>query len=469
MFKTFRGRLTFSFLAVILTVMVLISIFLLNLLEQYYLAYQKEILVNSGNLAAELFSGYLRGGSDLVLLSGLAENFSRQIGARVIVVSKSGMVIGDSVRVGGRLGTPLEREEVLKALEGGTGCSVQYSSFSEQWVMQVAVPLKEAESISGVVFLSYPLKGIYRILTEARYYLLIMTLVAVVVVGVLGAILARYFTRPIEELTLAAQEMAKGNLQQKIKVDSRDEIGRMAQQFNIMAERLNKMTKHLRSFAENVSHELRTPLTSVSLLVKSLREYSMPAEQQHEFLKDIDKETDRLVQLVEDLLDLTRLDKDETYIRKEKVDLKRLLVEVGSKMRPRAERQGHELKVEIEPGLSQVWSSAERLKQVIYNLLDNAIKYTPEPGKIELCAYSQDGEVVIKVVDTGRGIPSADLPHIFERFYRVNKGRSRDLGGTGLGLSICKEIVEALGGKIWVESVEKVGSIFYFTIPETLS
>ncbi len=195
----------------------------------------------------------------------------------------------------------------------------------------------------------------------------------------------------------------------------------------------------------------------------------MPAEQQHEFLKDIDKETDRLVQLVEDLLDLTRLDKDETYIRKEKVDLKRLLVEVGSKMRPRAERQGHELKVEIEPGLSQVWSSAERLKQVIYNLLDNAIKYTPEPGKIELCAYSQDGEVVIKVVDTGRGIPSADLPHIFERFYRVNKGRSRDLGGTGLGLSICKEIVEALGGKIWVESVEKVGSIFYFTIPETLS
>lgn len=464
-FRSIRARLTLTFLAVILAVMVIISFFLYNLLERYYLNHLQESLARTGNSAAEFVAGHLRDQMEPARLSGLAEIFNRQARARVIFVNREGTVVGDSARIGALIGQKLERDEVAAAFQGGVGVSVQYSAKSQQKVMQVAVPVVDNGELVGAVFLSASLQEIYQILEDIQRFLLLTTLVAMIVVGGGSIILAKSFTGPIELLTAAAAEIAEGKLDQQIEARSSDEIGRLAKQFNVMAARLHYITGNLKNFASNVSHELRTPLTSLSLLVKSLKEYSMEAEQRREFLEDMDKELERLILLVNDLLELTRLEQMKES-RQEPFSFTALIQEVLDQAAPRIERQEMRLIAdELPPDTLKLVGSPLQVRQVLHNLLDNAIKYTSPGGWIRVSAEVPEKEVLVKVEDTGCGIPAKDLPHIFERFYRVDPARSRQAGGTGLGLAIAREIVEAHGGRIWAESSPGKGSTFYFTLP----
>jgi len=188
------------------------------------------------------------------------------------------------------------------------------------------------------------------------------------------------------------------------------------------------------------------------------------ADEQKDFIEDINHETQRLIYLVEDLLELTR--RQEVADKREILSLKVILEEVLDLTRPRVERKGLKLFSEIPGDLPCMYISSEDLKRVFFNLLDNAIKYTPTGGWLKLSAENKPDQIMITVQDTGCGIPEEAIPYLFERFYRVDKARSRYLGGTGLGLAICKEIVERYGGSIGVlETREGLGSTFFFTLP----
>ncbi len=464
MIKSIRLRMTITYLLLILAVMLATGIVLHNMLEQHYLSTEEENLQRTGGLVAELVSTYLREEADPVLLSSVAESFSRQIDARVIIVGPQYLVLGDSVRIGGRLGTQLEREEIESALEGQIGQTVQYSQQSEQWVLQVAVPVGlEEEAPTGAVFLSASLEPVYEALSTIRSFMFVSTLLALILAGTLAVLFAHHLTVPIKRLTEAARQMAEGDLEQNIPVTSGDEIGQLAEQFNIMAEKVKGMNQRLTRFVGDVSHELRTPLASINLCLQSLQNYEMEPQEQKEFLEDISQETQRMIYLVEDLLELTR--RQEVADQKDIVPLRLVLNEVLETTIPRAERKGLLFFSEIEEELPLLQISAEALKRVLLNLLDNALKFTEEGGRVKLSAYREDETVQITVEDTGSGIPEESLPHVFERFYRVDKARSRFLGGTGLGLAICKEIVEHYGGEIGVTSLEGEGSTFFFTLP----
>lgn len=463
MFKSITLRMTITYLLLMVAVMLATGLILLNMLENYYLTSEENNLMRTGQLASELMSSYLREDPDLVFLSNLAENFSRQIHARVLIVSPQKQVLGDSVRIGGLMGVKLDRSEIEEALQGKKGRSIQYSKQSDQWVLQVAVPVKENEQPLGAIFLSASLKHVYQTLTAIRRFLVLSTLVAMVFAGSLVVMFAHHMTGPIKELTNAAQQMAEGELDQRIPVNTRDEIGRLAQQFNIMASRVKEMNQRLTRFVADVSHELRTPLASILLCLQSLQDYDMKPEEQKEFLEDINQEAQRLTYLVEDLLELTR--RQEVADKREIVAVKELLEEVLDATLPRLERKDLELFTEIPWELPNLYISPDGLKRILYNLLDNAIKYTPSGGWLKVIAAEEEGKVRITVQDTGCGLPDEALPHIFERFYRVDKARSRHMGGTGLGLSICKEIVELYGGEIGVESRLEEGSSFFFAIP----
>ncbi len=488
-----------SFLAIVLVVMLAVGFVMYNMLERYYVNYQKEIMSRSGNLAAAFVRGYLTETEevDSVRLSSLAENFSMQSypQSRIIILDRTGRVVGDSLRVGGMLGDIMSGDEVQTALGGETGFSVRYSENLEYWVMQVAVPVmvhtpgdlsednsEEASAHEsdadreesarpdnmsrGVVFLSASLEEIHGILADIRLYLIWSTLAAVVLATIASFFLARRFTEPLALLSIAARNMAEGEFEQRISVDSKDEIGQLAGQFNFMAERINYMTRNLKSFAANVSHELRTPLTTVNLLIKSLQEHEMSPEQQQEFLLDIEKETERLTNLVTDLLELTKLESFRAKEQKKQFSLRTVLLELLEQMAPWFEKARISFISDIPLAVMPVAGSPIQVRQVIYNLADNALKYTQPGGRVVLSAHEEDDKVIVRVVDTGRGIPENKLSYIFERFYRVDEARSRDHGGIGLGLAIVKEIVEAHGGDISVESEEGTGSVFTVVFPK---
>jgi signal transduction histidine kinase len=468
-FHSIRSRLTVTFLAIIAAVMIITSFFLYNLLERYFFNSMQDSLTRSGFEIARNVAGYLREQTDTPRLSKYAEDSSRLAGGRVIFINRQGVVIGDSVRVGGLLGQTLDREEIAMAMEGEVGSSILVSERTGQRVMQVAVPiLEEGSEPLGVVFLSASLQEIYGgeqvrgILKDLRLYLLLATLVAVAVVGGGSVILARRFTGPLEVLAKAASRMGEGELDQQIKVSSRDEIGNLADQLNIMAARLNYYTSNLKHFASNVSHELRTPLASLSLITKSMKDYEMDSEQQQEFLEDMDQELDRLIALVHDLLELTKL--EEGNKQYDTFCLVELLREITRQLRPRFDRQDIRLITDLPPFPVWVNGSPPQLRQAIHNLLDNALKYTSSGGWVRVSLWREKDQVTVKIEDTGSGIPETDLPNIFERFYRVDHARTREMGGTGLGLAIVKETIFSHGGRIWVESEEGKGSAFFFTL-----
>ena len=235
---------------------------------------------------------------------------------------------------------------------------------------------------------------------------------------------------------------------------------------------LRRLQRIRREFIDNLSHELRTPLTTVSLLAETLQREAegaggvVPAKMRERIAK-IEIETGHLVQMVNELLDLSRIEGGGTFQLADGVDMSRLAAGSAERLRLFAERQGVTFRFETQPGLPPIRGDAARLGQVVVNLVHNAVKFSPDGGEITIRTSLQDGEVVTSVEDHGVGIPRVARDRVFERFYKVDRARLRAEagGGTGLGLAIARHVVEGHGGRIWVVSEEGVGSTFSFALP----
>jgi len=228
---------------------------------------------------------------------------------------------------------------------------------------------------------------------------------------------------------------------------------------------LRRLEEVRKQFVANASHELRTPLTSIKMMTETLLAGAKDTpEARDRFLSVIALETDRLVALVNDLLDLSRIESGGAQLHPEPVSVRDLVEEVREEMQPKAEERGQTLHTAALDGL-QVLADPAALRQILLNLVDNAVKYTPAGGKVEIAAAAAGDRTLISVRDTGIGIPRADIHRIFERFYRVDKARSRQLGGTGLGLAIVKHLLEAQHATITVESELNRGSTFTLSLP----
>ncbi len=227
--------------------------------------------------------------------------------------------------------------------------------------------------------------------------------------------------------------------------------------------RIRRLETVRRDFVSNISHELRTPLASLKALVDTLRDGALddpPAA--HRFLDRMDTEVDAMTQMVQELLELSRIESGQVPLRLQPVLVAEVVTPPTERLRPQAERAGLRLSLDVPSSLPPVLADAERVQQVVTNLVHNAIKFTPAGGEVTVAASAMQGEVIISVRDTGVGIPTADLPRIFERFYKADRARRR--GGTGLGLAIAKHIVQGHGGRLWAESREGHGSTFYFSL-----
>jgi two-component system phosphate regulon sensor histidine kinase PhoR len=223
-----------------------------------------------------------------------------------------------------------------------------------------------------------------------------------------------------------------------------------------------------RDFVANASHEIKTPLTAIRGFAETLLSNELPAQDARSYLEIILRHSERLARLVEDLLELSRLESGKFTLEPEPLDVGVLTAKLCRELEPRLRERGISVRVSAE-GAPRAFADARAVEQILQNLLDNAIKYSDPEREIEVRVAKDGDDVRIDVVDQGLGIPEADRARIFERFYRVDRGRSREQGGTGLGLSIVKHLVQASGGEVWVESTPGVGSTFAFTLPSNFT
>ena len=295
--------------------------------------------------------------------------------------------------------------------------------------------------------------------------LMYAALAAMIVAVALSLYLSRNVIAPVRAMSVATQRIADGRYDERVQARGEDELAQLARRFNQMAEKLDQVESMRRRLIGDVSHELRTPLTAIKGSMEGLMDGVLPATQ--DTFQQIHAEADRLNRLVDDLQELSRVEARAYELHIQPVDVSSLMRTVIKRLAYQAESKHIILDFELAPGLPPVMADEDRAVQVLTNLTGNALQYTPENGKVTIAAKRINHEVQVSVRDTGIGIAPEHLSHIFDRFYRVDKSRSRRAGGgSGIGLTIARALVEAHGGRIWAESAgDGLGCTFTLTLP----
>jgi signal transduction histidine kinase len=279
----------------------------------------------------------------------------------------------------------------------------------------------------------------------------------------LGLILTWQLTDPLRKLQTAAQGIASGDLSQRVDIKSKDEIGRLGQAFNEMAENLARAEDLRRNMTADIAHELRSPLAVMQGNLEAILDGVY--EPSEDNVASIHQQAILLSRLVDDLQELALADAGQLRIERESVDLAEVIQRTATESRARAQSEGISIGVDVPADLPLLSADPQRISQVLGNLLDNAIRHSPEGGSVTIRARTEGDAVQVDVVDQGPGLSPEELSLVFERFYRGDKARTRATGGAGLGLAIVKQLIEAHGGRVWAESTQGQGAIFSFTLP----
>ncbi|MCL4294439.1 MAG: HAMP domain-containing protein [Anaerolineae bacterium] len=300
-------------------------------------------------------------------------------------------------------------------------------------------------------------------LAAVNHFVLIGALMAGAIAGLVTLVLSHRIVRPIELLTAAARRMERGDLTGRVSVRSDDEIGQLASAFNAMADGLARLEQLRRQMVGDVAHELRTPLTNIRGYLEAARDGLVRPDPA--LVDNLYEEAMLLNRLVDDLQELALAEAGQLHLECRPVDVGEVARTATQAIRPQAEAAGLELSLDLPSDLPPVVVDPHRIGQVLRNLLNNALEFTPPGGQITLTARLDGSWVCLEVGDSGPGITSEQLPFVFERFYRADPSRARATGGAGLGLAIVKQLVEAHGGRVWVKSTPGTGAWFGFTLP----
>jgi two-component system OmpR family sensor kinase len=331
-------------------------------------------------------------------------------------------------------------------------------------VIYSAASITGDNGVAGAVILSMSVQPLMERIWQLNAILTLTTIIIAVIAVVFNFLVSGAIIRPVRSLIDNTRRIGQGDFSHRVRVRGRDELAQLASTFNSMTDKLEALDRSRSQFVSNASHELKTPLAAIKILAESLLNTDSPdPAMAREFLGDINAEVDRMSRLIEDLLTLVNRDEG-SEMPMEPVNFSELVGDVMTKLSLLAATKSITLEPDLSPGIT-VWGDPVALEQMAVNLADNSIKYTPDRGRVVVSLRYDNDHVLFSVEDNGIGIEPEHLPHIFDRFYRVDKARSRQTGGTGLGLSIVKSIVQSHNGDVQVSSSPGIGTTMTVTLP----
>ena len=452
-----------------LVTLVLVGYYVLNSMTGYLYSEQKTNVTAMANMVSSFAPNYMSEDGEKVdeRFGKFVKDVIGDTKMRVLVLNRDCMVIFDSQNNLNLLGKAQVKPSVLTAVGGKSG---YYQFYNDDRIitMDAAAPILQSGNVTGVVNIVCVTDNItaFGDATESNIWLI--TLVVSILVGLLIFFVVNLIVGRIVGFTNKITSMSSdGILDEKLDIRGNDEISKLAVAFNDMSEKVLNLEHKRVEFVSNASHELKTPLSSIKLMADSIIQTpDIDIDYVREFLIDMNNEVDRLNRIVNKLLYITKMDTDSEKLEQgmDVVSLSEILAGIEKNLLPIANRDEITLHFECDDSL-YVLANKDMLWQGIYNVVDNAIKYSNEFGKVEVSAKSEKGKIIIKIKDSGMGISSEEINKIFERFYRVDKARSRATGGTGLGLSIAQAAVVFHGGTISVKSELGEGSVFTIVLP----
>ena len=382
---------------------------------------------------------------------------------RVLVTDSAGLVLYDTETRGSLLGQSCAFPQVLDALVwGNISCRFRYDTLA--FSSEAAAPVMSYGSVIGSVYLHERDTDQADMIRSLQGRLRSISLIAGAVTLLLTVLFSRYLTRRLRTLVDGMRIVREGDYDYRVPVKGADEVSDLSEAFNEMTGRLQSTDELRRRFVSDASHELRTPLASIRLLSDSVVQSDrMDPDTMREFVTDIGTEAERLQRLTEKLMRLTRMD-SKLPVSRSPVQLKAVAERAVHLLRPLAEQKNVTVRAELDES-AVIYAAEDDLLQIVFNLTENAIKYNSRGGSVTLRLTREGDRAVLRVEDTGIGIPAEDLPHVFERFYRVDKARSREAGGSGLGLSIVHDAVLRHNGTIRAERRDPAGSRFTVSFP----
>lgn len=476
--KSLFSKLFKTYVIVTLLSIVVVSFFFYLFFKSYYFGVKEQQMIAQGEKMAGILSPFL-----------MNQDFSRsnEIINYYNKVNRSQMWIVNTDR---KLVSGLEGQknadhlypktnQLEQALKGEVVTIQGSVKYVEGPVLTVALPIYAEGQVAGAIFICTPLSEITVSIMQTLQIMIFAGILSIFIVAVVSYFISQSITQPIKEITKSSLEMIKGNFSKQAKVSSSDEIGILAGTYNTMMLTLDSSLRDLeneknkmaamermqREFVANASHELRTPLTSVRGYLEALLDGVVTSEEQeNRYLRITLKETLRLQRLVNGLLDLSKMESGQMKINRKELNLSEMIDRIVMNLESLADDRGLSLRVDVPEYVPVVLGDEDLIEQVMINYITNAIRFTPDGGKITVRAVVRDGEVHVHVIDTGIGIAPEELSKVWKRFHKINSVSPSSKEGAGLGLSLVKEIMDRLDGRAWVESTPNQGSIFSFSL-----
>lgn len=454
-------RLVRSFLIIILITISIIDIFLLFAFSSYYYNNISKELVQRMEVSLEIYKRDYSDKSIEDLIYEDSDIFLSNTNAEVQILDKDKNLLSDSI---GRLASnPIETSDVLAAEEGEIKTWRGEESQTGEAIMSVAGPIRnnEGEIIGYLRFIS-SMEEVKAAIFKTIISLLFFTFLVALVTTLVSLLISKSIVRPILELTEVAKTMLKGNYEEKAKVFEDDEIGELAKTLNAMSDEIINKDRIKNDFISSISHELRTPLTSIKGWAVVLKDAK---EDEKDLIEDglniIENETDRLAKMVEELLDFSRYISGRITLDKEIIDISQTCMDIAKQMRPRAKSNNIELITDLPKDPILINADENRIKQLLINLLDNAIKFTSDKGWVKFQMLKEDDKVQIMISDNGVGMTKEELAHVKEKFYKGKHSKSH----SGIGLSISDEITKLHHGNLEIFSEENIGTTVKVSLP----